>query len=76
VLRLPLDGAQDGREKRGKWGDQPAGATVEKQSRGGGRLEEGERPDKRARPVSRSERWKGKCGPAAVFGPKERSWAA
>jgi hypothetical protein len=26
VLRLPLDGAQDGREKRGRWGDQPAAA--------------------------------------------------
>jgi hypothetical protein len=42
---------------------------------GGGRLEEGERPDKRARPVSRSKRGKGKCGPAVVLGPKERSWA-
>jgi hypothetical protein len=47
-----------------------------KVERVGGRLEEGKRPDKRARPVSRSERGKGKCGPAAVFGPKERSWAA
>jgi hypothetical protein len=37
VLRLPLDGAQDGREKRGKCGDQPVGTIVEKQSREGGR---------------------------------------
>jgi hypothetical protein len=33
VLRLPLDGAQDGREKRGRWGDQPAAAQDAGQKR-------------------------------------------
>jgi hypothetical protein len=49
--------------------------SVEKQRRGGGWLEEEERPDKWARPVSRGERGKGKSGLAAVFGPEERRWA-
>jgi hypothetical protein len=38
-------------------------------------LEEEERPDKWARPVSRGERGKGKNGLAAVFGSEERRWA-
>jgi hypothetical protein len=68
-----------GRIDGGGAGRRPAVRSVEKQRRGGGRLEEEERPDKRARPVSERGEGEGEVvwRRACWAGRREEgSWAA
>jgi hypothetical protein len=67
---LPLDGAQVGREKRGKWGAAGGGAGCGAEEA----LEVGGGPDMWGRPGSEWEREEGELGRAGFVGRKRR-WA-